>query len=117
MTEQYLQTNINNPTPPRAVTNTVADPDVTLNADDSFVAVDTTAAASTVTLPKASSMPGKAIVVVNSAAAPNDLTLAAAAGDTLAASAGAVNPIAVTNGSLTVVSDGGTNWYITNSQA
>ena len=117
MTEQYLGTNINNPTAPRAVASTVADPDFTLNADDGYVAVDTTLSVSTVTLPLASTMPGRAIVVANAAAVPLGLTLAAAAGDTLAAPAAAVNPILVANGSLTVVSDGGTTWTVINSQA
>ena len=117
MTDQYLPKNINNPAAPRAVASTVADPDFTLNSDDSYVAVDTTLSVSTVTLPLASTAPGQTMVVANAAAAPLGLTLAAGVGDTLAAPAGAVNPIIVANGSLTVVSDGGTPWTVTNSQA
>lgn len=117
MTEQYLQTNINNPVAPKALASTVASPNFTLNSDDGFVAVDTTLSISTVTLPLANSMPGRAIVIVNAAAVPLALTVAAAAGDTLVAPAGAVNPIVGAQGSLTVVSDGGTNWYVSNSQA
>jgi len=119
MTEQYLQTNINNPTLPRAVAATVAAPAIALTPDDSLVVIDTDLAAGTANLPLASTMPGRAITVVNSGALPLGLTLAVLAGDTLVepAAAGALNPMAAGGGSLTAVSDGGTHWYLTNAQA
>ncbi len=118
MTEQYLQTNINNPTLPRSVEATAAAPVIALTPDDGLVAVDTTAVPGTATLPLASTMPGRAITVVNAGAAPLGLTLAVSAGDTLVepAAAGALNPMAAFNGSLTAVSDGDTTWYLTNAQ-
>lgn len=119
MTEQYLQTNINNPTLPRSVAATVAAPGIALTPDDSLVVVNTDLAAGVATLPLASTMPGRAIIVVNVGALPLGLTLAASVGDTLVepAAAGALNPMAAAGGSLTAVSDGGTSWYLTNAQA
>ncbi len=117
MTEQYLQTNINRPSAPRSVASTVAAPGIALTPDDGVVIIDTALAAATATLPLASTMPGRAITVVNGGALA--LTLAALGADALVepAAAGALNPMAAAGGSLTAISDGGTNWYLTNAQA
>lgn len=112
MTEQYRQININR-TGGRSVANSVASPNVTINADNRFIVIDTTLAAGTATLPLASvAGAGAEITVVASAAATFALTLAAASGNTLVAPAGATNPAVTNNASFTVRSDGGDNWYI-----
>jgi len=120
MTEQYLQGSINNPAAPRSVAVTVADPGVVLTPDDSLVRVDTGLASGVAVLPRASTMPGRSITVVNVGAVPGlTLTLGVFVGDTLAepAAAALLNPIAAANGSLTAVSDGATTWTVTNAQA
>lgn len=113
MTEQYAKTNINNPQSPRLLANTVADPNIDLTPDDSFLVIDTTLAVGLANLPLAQSMPGRSITIVAETGATNSLGFAAAAGNTLVVPASATNPIATVNGTLTATSDGGDYWYIT----
>jgi len=113
MTEQYPQTNINNPRSPRIVANSVAAPNVELTPDDGFVVIDSTLAGGFARLPLAQSMPGRSITIISTAAGTNSMGFQAQAGNNLVEPAGVTNPIIVDNGSLTATSDGGDNWYIT----
>ena len=116
MTEQYQQYNINEePIQPRRITSTVAVPAGDANADDSMVLVDTTLSIYTLRLPLAASCPGREITIVQSAAAPNFLTVATSGGDLLAGIF--TNPIPAVIGDLvSLTSDGGTLWFVTGEE-
>lgn len=111
MTEQYQQREINQSAAPRTIVSTVAAPAGTLLSEDDMVLIDTTASIFTATLPTAASAPGRTIVVVNAAAAPLALTIAAAAGDAIAGTA--TNPIITAFGNITLTSDGVLSWIAT----
>ena len=116
MTEQYQQYNINEePVQPRRITSTVAEPAGTLVADDGFVLIDTTLSVFEATLPLAASCPGREITIVQSAAAPNLLTVAAQGADVLVGIF--TNPIPAVVGDLvSLTSDGGTFWIVTGEE-
>ena len=113
MTEQYLPQNINSPRKPRTAANSVATPQVALNSDDGFVAVDTTLAVGTALLPLASTMPGGVITLSAPVGATNSLEAVTDASNNLITPAGApANPMVTDDATMTMISDGGDNWYI-----
>lgn len=113
MTVQYEQPLINlGGVPATAVDNV----DATLTTDDSLVVVNTATATSTITLANAASMPGRAVMIVAETGATNGVTIAAGAGDTILGTI-AANPIVSDGGSVTLVSNGGTQWIVQSDQA
>lgn len=77
---------------------------------DFGIAGDTTTAAFTITLPTAASLPGKQFWFIKINAAANNLTVAAAAGDTI--NGAATQVLSAQFAVLRIMSWGGTLWYI-----
>ena len=121
MTDQYQQQNINSPKVPRQVTALPATTQVPLNADDSLVAIDSSAAlgAFDFLLPFASEVPGAVITVVASTGAAVPIAPQVQVGNTLVIPAGLAPAtiLATNNATARYQSDGGDNWYMLSSVA
>lgn len=120
MTDQYHQQNINSPKVPRSVTAVPATTQVPLDADDSQVAIDSSAAlgAFDFLLPFASEVPGAKITVVALTGAVVPIAPQTQIGDSLVTPASILSPVMSTD-SATVVyqSDGVDTWYTLSSLA
>jgi hypothetical protein len=93
----------------RKCTTVVATPYTVLTTDDTITM--NVAGPSVANLPDASTVPGKVYTVKRySAAGPNAVTVTPFAGDTI--DNGATFPLNALNASVTIQSDGGTNWVV-----
>jgi hypothetical protein len=113
MTEQYAETNINNPQLPRLVANSPSSANIILTPDDGFLVIDTALAEGLAILPLAQSMPGRSIKIVAPVGSTNTMGFEIQGSDTLVFPAGVGVLIGTDNGTQTATSDGAGTWYVT----
>lgn len=116
MTQQYNQRNINQQGDSVQFAATGGVPNITLQPSVQSIQVNTALSNSVVTLPRAADAGQNAEVTIIKQGAANTLTVAAAAGDTLVASAAIVNPLVGDWDTLTVKADPRNDrWIVTGS--